>query len=121
MKLKDKNDVQNLAINAAKSLDDKKLENIVLLALDESCSLADYFIIATASSSPQMNAGIGTVYRFMKDEGYLPYGENNNISSESVWALVDYGFLVVHIFTEEGRAYYDLDNLWSDSTKLQIN
>lgn len=119
MKLDDKN-VLDLCKAAAKTIDDKKLENIVLLNLGEKSSIADFFIIATGSSNPQMKAGIDAVYRYLKDNGITPYGENQNKSSDSLWALIDYGFLVVHIFTEEGREYYNLDELFSDAEKIDF-
>jgi len=119
MKLNDKN-VLDLCKGATKTIDDKKLENIVLLNLGEKSSIADFFIIATASSNPQMNAGIDSVYKYLKDNGIAPYGENKNRSSDSLWALIDYGFLVVHIFTEEGREYYNLDELFSDAEKVNF-
>ena len=119
MKLNDKN-ILDLCKGATKTIDDKKLENIVLLNLKEKSSIADFFIIATASSGPQMRAGIDYVYRYFKDNGITPYGNNDNKSSDSLWALIDYGFLVVHIFTEEGREYYNLDELFSDAEKIDF-
>nr|WP_240516713.1 ribosome silencing factor [Brachyspira sp. G79] len=106
-------------MKAAKALDDKKLENITILDLDGVTTLSDYFILATASSSPQMRAGSDAVYKELKEEGVLPYAENDN-DPESVWYLSDYGFLVVHIFTEEGREYYNLDKLWHEAKKIDL-
>ena len=97
----------------------KKLEDIVILDLEEVTSLSDFFILATASSSPQMKAGSDAVYKDLKLEGVLPYAQNNN-DTQSVWYLSDYGFLVVHIFTEEGREYYDLDKLWHEAKKIDM-
>lgn len=119
MKLDDKK-IQELCTEAAKAIDDKKLENIVLLKLVEKSAIADFFIIATASSNPQMQAAIGTVYKCLKNHKITPYGENSNKSSDSLWALIDYGFLVVHIFTEEGREYYSLDELFYDAEKVSF-
>lgn len=115
----DKEKALELTKLAFKSLDDKKLEDIVVLDLDGVSSVSDYFIIATASSSPQMKAGCDSIYKEFKKEGILPYAENDN-GAESVWYLMDYGFLVVHIFTQEGREYYDLDKLWYEAKKIEI-
>lgn len=115
----DREKAKELTLKAAKALDDKKLENITILDLDEVTTLSDYFILATASSSPQMKAGSDAVYKELKEEGVLPYAENDN-SPESVWYLSDYGFLVVHIFTEEGREYYNLDKLWHEAKKIDL-
>lgn len=116
----DKEKAKELTLKAAKALDDKKLENIVILDLDGVTTLSDYFILATASSSTQMKAGSNAVYKELKEDGVVPYAENDN-DPESLWYLTDYGFLVVHIFTEEGREYYDLDKLWHEAKKIDMN
>lgn len=118
-KLIDREKAKELTLKAAKALDDKKLENIVILDLEGVTTLSDYFILATASSSPQMKAGSDAVYKELKEDGVLPYAENDN-DPESLWYLTDYGFLVIHIFTEEGREYYDLDKLWHDAKKIDM-
>ena len=116
----DREKAKELTLKAAKALDDKKLENIVILDLDGVTTLSDSFILATASSSPQMKAGSNAVYKELKEYGVVPYAENDN-DPESLWYLTDYGFLVVHIFTEEGREYYDLDKLWHEAKKIDMN
>ena len=116
----DREKAKELTLKAAKALDDKKLENIVVLDLEGVTTLSDYFILATASSSPQMKAGSDAVYKELKEDGVLPYAENDN-DPESLWYLTDYGFLVIHIFTEEGREYYDLDKLWHEAKKIELN
>lgn len=116
----DKNKAKELTLKAAKILDDKKLEDIKILDLEDITSLSDFFILATASSSPQMKAGSDAVYKELKNEGILPYSENDN-TPESLWHLSDYGFLVIHIFTKEGREYYNLDKLWLEAKEIEFN
>ena len=116
----DREKAKEITLKAAKILDDKKLEEIKVLDLDNITSLSDFFILATASSSPQMKAGADAVYKELKEEGILPYSENEN-TSESLWHLSDYGFLVIHIFTKEGREYYDLDKLWLEAKEIEFN
>ncbi|WP_432632972.1 ribosome silencing factor [Brachyspira sp.] len=116
----DKEKAKELTLKAAKILDDKKLEEIKILDLEDITSLSDFFILATASSSPQMKAGADAVYKELKKEGILPYSENEN-TSESLWHLSDYGFLVIHIFTKEGREYYDLDKLWLEAKEIEFD
>lgn len=116
----DKNKAKELTLKAAKILDDKKLGDIKILDLEDITSLSDFFILATASSSPQMKAGSDAVYKELKKEGILPYSENDN-TPESLWHLSDYGFLVIHIFTKEGREYYDLDKLWLEAKEIEFN
>lgn len=119
-KMIDREMAKSLTLKAAKALDDKKLEDIVILDLDGVTTLSDFFIIATASSAPQMKAGSDTVYKELKEEGVTPYAENDN-NSDSLWYLTDYGFLVIHLFTQEGREYYDLDKLWHEAKKIEMN
>ena len=116
----DREKAKELTLKAAKILDDKKLEDIKVLDLEDITSLSDFFILATASSSPQMKAGADAVYKEFKEEGILPYSGNDN-TPESLWHLSDYGFLVIHIFTKEGREYYDLDKLWLDAKEIEFN
>ena len=116
----DREKAKELTLKAAKILDDKKLEDIKVLDLEDITSLSDFFILATASSSPQMKAGTDAVYKEFKEEGILPYSGNDN-TPESLWHLSDYGFLVIHIFTKEGREYYDLDKLWLDAKEIEFN
>ena len=116
----DREKSKELTLKAAKILDDKKLEDIKVLDLEDITSLSDFFILATASSSPQMKAGADAVYKEFKEEGILPYSGNDN-TPESLWHLSDYGFLVIHIFTKEGREYYDLDKLWLDAKEIEFN
>ena len=116
----DREKAKEITLKAAKILDDKKLEEIKILDLEDITSLSDFFILATASSSPQMKAGADAIYKELKEEGTLPYSENEN-TSESLWHLSDYGFLVIHIFTKEGREYYDLDKLWLEAKEIEFN
>lgn len=67
-----------------------------------------------------MKAGSDAVYKELKEEGVTPYAENDN-NSDSLWYLTDYGFLVIHLFTQEGREYYDLDKLWHEAKKIEMN
>ena len=115
----DREKAKEITLKAAKILDDKKLEEIKILDLEDITSLSDFFILATASSSPQMKAGADAIYKELKEEGILPYSENEN-TSESLWHLSDYGFLVIHIFTKEGREYYDLDKLWLEAKEIEF-
>lgn len=119
-KMIDREMAKSLTLKAAKALDDKKLEDIVILDLDGVTTLSDFFIIATASSALQMKAGSDAVYKELKEEGVTPYAENDN-NSDSLWYLTDYGFLVIHLFTQEGREYYDLDKLWHEAKKIEMN
>ena len=100
------------AIIAAKALDEKKGKDIGVIEVAELTTLADYFVIATATSNTHVHALADEVeYRIKQELGIDPShieGYRNNI-----WELMDYGSVVVHIFTREGREFYNLERLWN--------
>jgi len=107
---------KKIAGTIAKTLENKKAKDIILLNLHEVTTIADYFVIASGGSSIQVKALADEVDKKMSEmdinlhhkEGY----------SDSRWVLLDYGFVVVHIFREDSRTYYDLERLWRDADKI---
>jgi ribosome-associated protein len=79
-------------------------------------SFADYFIIATAANVRHMNALIDTLDRDMKAFGVDMGGQEG--SPESGWILLDFGDIIVHLFSREQREFYNLEGLWSRSAPL---
>lgn len=102
-----------LAESAVQILDSKKAENLKLIKISDISTLADYFVIATGTGSTHVKALADEVeFRLKEKDGTAPlhkegYGSNS-------WILLDYGSVVVHVFTEASRSYYDLDRLWRD-------
>lgn len=97
---------QNLeAVLAA--LTDRKAENIKALHVAEVSPVTDYFVLATGRSIPQMNAMTDAVEEVMGS----PRREGR---AEGGWILLDYGDIVVHIFSPEMREFYSLDHTWRD-------
>jgi ribosome-associated protein len=94
----------------------KKAESIVILDVREKTAIADVFIICSGRSSRQVEAIAEHMVLEMKQHGYRP------LSSEGVkegrWALIDYGHILVHVFHEPVRAFYDLDGLWVDAPRI---
>ena len=110
---------KELAIIAAKALDEKKGKEIAAIEVTEQTTLADYFVIATGTSNTQINALCGAVEKAMDEQG----GEKplrREGYRDGTWVLLDYGCLVVHVFTEETRQFYDLERLWSDAKKVDL-
>ena len=91
---------KEIAHLAVKALDDKLARDIQILKTDKVTVLADYFILCTAGNS--------THGKTLGREGYRSGG----------WTLLDFGCVVVHIFSEEMRSFYSLDRLWSDAEKI---
>lgn len=104
-----------LAVKAAQVLDFKKAMQINVLKIQDISSLADYFVIATATSSTHVRSLADEVEEKLKEEGADPRVEGYHSNN---WVLLDYGNFVVHIFTQDARDFYDLDRLWADGTSV---
>ena len=110
---------KEVAYAVTKALDEKKGLNIKLLRIDEVSSLADYFLICTGTS----NTHVKTLCDYA--EYTLEQLGEKLISREghrgNTWELLDYGSLVVHVFTEEAREFYALERLWADGENVDIS
>jgi ribosome-associated protein len=106
-----------LAIACARIAEDNRGRDIVVLDLRGATPLVDTFVIATAASRRQANAIAIEVDREMKKRGEQKLGLEG--SEEARWILIDYGDFVVHVFSEEARAYYALDEVWGDVPRIE--
>lgn len=102
-----------------KILDDKKAEDIEILNIHDSSTIADYFVICSGNSSTHVKTLQGEIETMLADI-------NNPVShTEGArwgnWILLDCGSVVVHIFQKEMRDYYKLERLWADSEKLPMS
>ena len=102
--------LKDLAIKAAQILEDKKGENVALYNLGDKSSLCDYVIVATATSAPHLNALEEEVSIKLKEDGFFKL--NRDGSGSQIWRVSDYGGLILHLMTEEARAYYALDKMF---------
>ena len=109
-----------LAIIAAKALDEKKGKEIAAIEVSEQTTLADYFVIATGSSNTQINALSGSVEKAMKEQAdEMPLRREGY--RDGTWVLLDYGSVVVHIFSQEAREFYGLERLWHDGKPVDLS
>lgn len=99
------------------ALDDKRGKDIVVLDLTEVSSTLDYFVIATGESHLQLRALEDGVREHLKERGYRPRSVEG--PSER-WVLLDYGGIVAHIMSPEARGFYDLEGLWADARRVQV-
>lgn len=90
---------------------DKLASDIVLLDTRAVCSLAEYFVIVSGESSRQLAALADEIERSLKKVGTIPLRREG--TAISGWMLLDYGDVIVHIFSSPEREYYKLDDLWS--------
>jgi len=81
-----------------------------LLDIRNVASFADYFVIASAGTSRQMEAVLDSVEKALEADKVRPMGREGK--ADSGWVLLDYGDVIVHLFAPEERAYYDLESLW---------
>jgi ribosome-associated protein len=104
-----------LAVDAAQ---DKQALDICVLNLRGSAAFADYFVLCSASSTPQMQAISDGVEERLYQNGRRVAHREGRGGAE--WMLLDYGFLIVHIFSERARMYYDLERLWRNAERIEV-
>lgn len=105
-----------LATVAARICDDNRGKDILLLDLRAGTPLIDFFVVASASSRRLANAIAIEIDVEMKKRGEKKLGMEG--SEEGRWILTDYGDFVVHVFSEEARAYYALEEIWGDAVQV---
>ena len=104
---------RQLAITAARAAAEKQATDIVVLDVRELIVITDYFVIATAGSQRQVRTVVDEVERALRELGDKPLRREGE--PEGGWWLIDYFEVVVHIFAEEERGYYQLERLWRDA------
>ena len=100
-----------LARHIVEAIADKKGDDVLLLDIRDVSILADYFVIGSTTSERQAKAIVESI----KQEVKQTFGVRSlHVEGETAggWVLMDYGDVIVHLFTEEARAYYDLEGLW---------
>lgn len=95
---------------------DKLATDILMLDLRERCSFTDYFVVCSGSSERQIKAILEEVDKALAREGVPLLRREGN--TESGWLLLDFGDVIVHIFTPELRDYYRIDKIWADATPV---
>ena len=110
---------RELAEIAAKALDSKKGKDIKLIRIDKITTLAEYFVICTGTSNTQINALGDEVEKELTLAGEEPLHREGYRGG--TWVLMDFGSLVVHVFTAEARKFYDLERLWQDGHQVNLS
>jgi ribosome-associated protein len=104
-----------LCVNASLK---NKAKNLIILNVKESSSFADYFIICSGTSDRQVQAMTAAIQENLKAYGILPLGiEGERLGK---WVLMDYEDVVIHIFYEPVREFYDIERLWSDAQHMEV-
>ena len=110
---------KDMALTIAKALDDKKGQDIKVLETGALTTLADYFVLCTATSTTQIKALADVCEKALKDAGEPPHHVEGHRGG--TWILLDFSSVVVHIFNEEAREFYDLERLWSDAAPVDLS
>jgi len=109
----------NLIVKTAvRALNDKKGEDIKVIEIGKISTVADYFIIANGNSIPQVEALVDNVTEELLKEGI--HAERVEGVRSSGWILMDYGDVVIHVFSKEDRLFYDLERIWRDGKEIDI-
>ena len=111
---------KELAILAAKALDEKKGKEISAIEITDLTALADYFVFCTGGSNTQINALCGAVEKNLEEEGGVKVLRREGYR-DGTWVLLDYGCVVIHVFSAEAREFYSLERLWHDGTPLDLS
>ena len=113
----EENAARKTALEAAKLLHEKKVQDMVLLEVSKLTYVADYFLIGTGTSDLQVQAMADHLKESFKKQGYnLLRLEGYR---EARWVLLDYGDLVVHLFQPEERDFYNLERLWDGAPRVE--
>ncbi len=106
------------ALLCVKIINERKAKNLVLFEIEKLSSIADYFLIASGTSSRQVQAIARHLKRRMKDERVTLFGiEGEN---DGHWILLDFGDVIVHLFYEPVRESYDLEGLWIEAPRIEL-
>ncbi len=108
---------ENILKIAANALNNKKAKQLNALKIDDLTTLADYFVIATATSSTHVRALADEVEESLKEISVEPH----HIEGRSTgWIVLDYTSVIVHVFTPNEREFYNLDSMWSDAEEIDL-
>ena len=116
--VKEFKDAKEKGIFCAKVARDKKAYDLLLLELKGLHAVTDYFLICSGRSDRQVQTIAQEIEARMAERGYRPLGVEG--MGEGRWVLLDYDDLVVHVFQEPVRAYYDLEGLWIEAPRVPL-
>nr|WP_252196380.1 ribosome silencing factor [Clostridium sp. MCC328] len=97
---------------AVEALEEKKGEDVKIIDIEGVSVIADYFVLASASNANQTQALVDNVEEKLFKAGYECHQKEGSMSS--TWVLMDYGDVIVHVFSKEDRLFYDLERIWRD-------
>ena len=102
---------------AVSALEEKKGEDIKIIDIHGVSVIADYFVLASATNNSQLHALVDSVEEKLFKAGYECKQKEGNLTS--TWMLMDYNDVIVHVFSQEDRLFYDLERIWRDGNILE--
>ncbi|MDH4164056.1 MAG: ribosome silencing factor [Nitrospirota bacterium] len=102
---------------AAEAAENKKALDVTILDINDLSTIADYFMICSATNITQIGAIADGIGHALAEQGIRP--SHIEGGSESTWVLMDYGDVIVHIFDEQTRSFYGLERLWGDAKRVR--
>lgn len=110
--------IRDMVNDIYKALEDKKADDVKLIDISGISDIADYFVIATANNTSQMDAMQDAVDEYMTKAGISAKSIEGHVRDRSNWILMDYRDIIVHIFDKEAREFYNLDRIWKDGKEI---
>ena len=110
---------RTIALAAARAAAAKQADDVAILDVHGLIVITDYFVICSGRSEPQVKTIVEEVEKAVRELGERPIRREGQ--AEARWVLLDYIDVVVHVFAEEEREYYDLERLWRDAPRVVVN
>jgi len=110
---------EQIALELANALDMKRADSIRIFDVKEVSGVTDFYVVATGTSAPHLKALIAETQRHLKGLGVTSYRMSG--TSDSGWVVADYIHVVVHVFSPEARAYYNIERLWATAREIQFH
>lgn len=104
---------------AEEALTDRRAAEVVVLDMRGVTTITDYFLICHGTSQLHIQSLAEAVREAFEEKGIRPFGAEGE--REARWVLLDYGEVVVHVFSEEDREFYNLERLWSDAPQVMVS
>ena len=111
-------DSRTRALRGVNAALEKKAKDLVILNVKEISAFADYFIICSGTSDRQVRAIAAAIQENLKTADILPLGVEGEAAGQ--WVLMDYDDVIIHIFLDPVRTFYDLERLWSEAPRMDI-
>jgi ribosome-associated protein len=109
---------EKVAAGAARAAEEKKAKDVILLDIHDISTVCDYFVICSGMSSTQVKAIAENIEKKLKEHGVMKLRMEG--FKDAHWVLLDYGSVVVHVFREDDREFYNLEHLWGDARVVHL-